>query len=279
MTPSQAAFQLSHVWRDVCPNEAPYPIDARQIAEDMLGITVLGDDQLGDDFEAALFVRPKGKRIIYNQNIRQDGRKNFSIAHEIGHSSLHAGRDEFRCSIKDLTDMAPHPQNIEQEANLFAATLLMPADDFRQQMCDRPFTLAALSELGDERYRTTGTAMCVRLLELSKRTPLVMIRVHDQHHTVIGWSRNDAMKYTAFWLERGQVVPTAVVFHDPDGRQVDSALWLKPDHSKRWTLIQSAVHMPYYGQILILLHAERLDEMQDFEEPDPTPPSLPSFRK
>ena len=60
--------------------------------------------------------------------------------------------------------MAPHPENLEQEANLFAATLLMPADDFWSQMQGQSPTLATLSRLADDRYQTSLTATCTRLI-------------------------------------------------------------------------------------------------------------------
>lgn len=278
MTPSQAAFQLSHVWRAACPNEDIFPVNATQIAE-MLNIKVLGDDELGDDFEAALFIRPKGKRIIYNGKIREEGRKNFSIAHEIGHSSLHAGREEFRCSIRDLTDMDPHPQNIEQEANKFASTLLMPADDFREQMGSQDKTLANLSELANNRYHTSVTATCIRYLEMSQQSPLAMIRTRGNR--VLGWSRTDNMKYSGFWLHKNQEPPPHILTHDPFGAIVDSHCWLKKKHADKWELFQSAIMMPFYDQTLILLRATQKQSQLDSEslgELDPTPPSIPKWR-
>ena len=277
MTPSQAAFQLTHAWRSACPNDDPYPISATQIAE-MLNITVLGDDELGDEFEAALFIRPKGKRIIYNSRVREDGRKNFTIAHEIGHNSLHAGRDEFRCSIRDLTDMQPHPQNIEQEANKFAATLLMPTDDFREQMKTRDVSLAHLGDIANHRYCTTVTATCIRFLELSQQSPLAMVRTNGTR--VLGWSRTDKMKYSAFWLNRGQELHPDMLTHDPEGSIVDPRCWLKEKHADKWELFQSTIYMPYYDQTLILINAKQNHSQWDtenWEEPDPTPPNTPGW--
>ena len=50
-------------------------------------------------------------------------------------------------------------------------------------------------------------------------------------------------------------------------------------NAERWKLFQSAINMPYYEQTLILIHAERTEEYsEDWEDPDPTPPSIPNFK-
>lgn len=100
-------MQLYNTWRTTRPPEAVFPVDCRAIATE-LGIKVHGDD-LGDDFEAGLFIQPGVTAIVYNEKIREDGRKNFSIGHELGHFSLHKDRKEIRCSLADLTDIQPHP--------------------------------------------------------------------------------------------------------------------------------------------------------------------------
>lgn len=275
MKPARAAIQLTHLWRTICPDGEPFPVDCRLLATAM-NIKVYSEP-IDDNFEAQLRIRGKRRAIIYNENIREEGRKNFCISHEIGHHSCHSGRQEFFCSSKDLNDMAPHPQNIEQEANLFAATLLMPADDFRVQTRGKPATLSLLSSLADNRYKTSLTATCTRLLELSSMIPLGMVVVRDGR--VIRWARTEEMRWSGFGFQKEHKVPQDALFHDRDGRPVDSNLWLNANNADRWELMQSAVYMPYYDQTLVLIHAERKEVFgDDLEEPDPTPPSMPSFR-
>ena len=67
-------------------------------------------------------------------------------------------------------------------------------------------------------------------------------------------------------------------FYNPEGERVESDVWLNEKNAPRWELTQSAIHMPYYDQTLVLVSAERSGERELIEEPDPTPPSLPSFR-
>jgi hypothetical protein len=241
-----------------------------------LNIKVHGEP-IDDNFEAQLRIRGKHRAIIYNENIREEGRKNFCISHEIGHHSCHSDQKEFLCTSKDLNDMAPHPQNIEQEANLFAATLLMPIDDFREQTRGKPATLSLLSDLAENRYKTSLTATCTRLLELSPTIPLGMVIVRGLK--VVRWMRTEEMRWSGFGFRKGHTMSEDAVFHDKNGRPVDSRHWLNAKNAARWALVQSAVYMPYYDQTLILIHAERKEVLDDdWEEPDPTPPNIPSFR-
>lgn len=274
MKPIRAANQLTKIWRQICPDGKPYPVDCRLLAE-ALDVKVHGEP-LDDRFEAALFIRGDTRAIIYNENIREDGRKNFCISHELGHHSCHSRDEKYFCTTADLLDTAPHDKSVEHEANQFAANLLMPADDFREQVSGMPATLANVSRLANDRYDTTLTAACTRLLELSQRRPLGMAIVHG--NTVLRWMKTDEMKWSGFSFKRGHRLPVASIDHNPEGEEVEADVWLSEKNAARWSLLQSAVYMPYYERTLVLIEAERADADEELEEPDPTPPSMPSFR-
>lgn len=275
MKPIKAAIQLTQVWRIICPDGKPYPVNCRAIAE-ALNIKVHGEP-INDNFEAQLRIRGKRRAIIYNDNIREEGRKNFCISHEIGHHSCHSDQKEFFCSSKDLNDMAPHPQNIEQEANLFAATLLMPADDFREQISGKKPTLSLLSNLADFRYETSLTATCMRLLDLSPQNPFGMAIIRNGR--IVRWARTEEMRWTGFGFQKNHKVPSEASFADKKGQPVDSRLWLNANNANRWDLFQSSVFMPYYDQTLVLIEAERKEASgDDWDVPDTTPSSLPNFK-
>jgi Zn-dependent peptidase ImmA (M78 family) len=269
--PIPAAIQLTKFWRTICPPDEVYPVDSRKLAE-ALGIKVHGA-AIDDDFEAQLRISGDFRAIIYNENIREEGRKNFSIAHELGHHSCHGL--ESSCSSNNLNDMDSQPNNIEQEANLFAATLLMPIDDFRVQVQGRDPTLTFIRTLADERYKTTLTATCRRLIDLSptRYYGMVFVRGNRIHR----WARTENMRYTGFGFPKGHEIPI-VVNHNPDGEEVESSVWLNEKNAPKWILTQSSIHMPNYGETLVLIKAERSEEFDELEEPDPTPPSIPSFR-
>ena len=275
MKPVKAAIQLAKFWREICPNSQHYPVDCRMLAE-ALGIQVHGE-AIDDNFEAQLRVRGKHRVIIYNENIREEGRKNFCIAHEIGHHSCHSNQEELSCTYTDLNDMDTNSHNIEQEANVFAANLLMPADDFRSQTRGKTATLSLVSDLAQDRYKTSLTATCLRLIELSPTIPLGMAVVRNRK--IVWWVKTDEMRWSGFGFKKGHTVSEKAIFDDEVGQPVDSRLWLNEKNADRWELIQSAVYMPYYEQTLVLIHAEQTGEYsKDWEEPDPIPPSIPNFK-
>jgi hypothetical protein len=56
-------------------------------------------------------------------------RKTFTLAHELGHFLLHPKEERYRFDVVDYSK----PESIaETEANYFAASLLMPADDLKR---------------------------------------------------------------------------------------------------------------------------------------------------
>lgn len=76
MMPGEAAIQLVHVWRSISESDSPYPVDCRLLAE-CLEVKV-HEEAIDDQFEAMLAIRGKTRVIIYNENIREKGRKNFA---------------------------------------------------------------------------------------------------------------------------------------------------------------------------------------------------------
>lgn len=66
--------------------------------------------------------------VIVEDNKESWARKNFSLAHELGHIILHGNEDSY-------VDKSRTEQNeIESEANNFAAAFLLPAEPFKKDM-------------------------------------------------------------------------------------------------------------------------------------------------
>ncbi len=68
--------------------------------------------------------------IMVNGSIDNNGRKNFTIAHELGHYLLdhHLTQNSFYCNNDEISESRIWSDPIEQEANYFATCLLMPAE-------------------------------------------------------------------------------------------------------------------------------------------------------
>jgi Zn-dependent peptidase ImmA (M78 family) len=103
-----------------------------------------------DSFEGLMY-RPDSKRrswiVSVNSKIIYLPRRNFTLAHEIGHFVAHRDlRERFECGFDAINDFDVEP--LEKEANEFAAQLLMPPDIVRS-FDDRPFTSKSVTELSE----------------------------------------------------------------------------------------------------------------------------------
>ena len=80
--------------------------------------------------------------IMVNKNIGNEGRRNFTIAHELGHYFLkHRLKiNAFYCLDNEILEDNTLQDNIENEANYFATCLLMPEDKitkaFKAMLCN-----------------------------------------------------------------------------------------------------------------------------------------------
>ena len=148
---------------------------------------ILGEDLPG--FEGALVAnadRTKWK-IIYNSGVRSKGRIRFTLAHEFGHYLLHRERQNaFNCSQRDMEEWDAEGREIENEADVFGSYLLMPLDDFRQQVGKEPISFDLLSHLAD-RYGVSMTAAALKWIEIAERRA-VLIAVRDDH---LLWARSN----------------------------------------------------------------------------------------
>jgi len=71
--------------------------------------------------------------IMVNQSIGNVGRRNFTIAHELGHYYLEhiLQNASFYCSEDDIAEESHAADGVEREANHFASCLLIPEDKIR----------------------------------------------------------------------------------------------------------------------------------------------------
>ena len=163
-----------------------FPVKVGQLAKDY-SLQRFPDDPVtlvkGDNlprFDGALYRAPahkKGWGIIYNKAVRSRGRINFTLAHEFGHYLLHRQDhpNGIECSQQDMVRWDSEYRQIEQQANVFAATLLMPLDDFRRQI--EPRVKPTLDDVGEcaERYRVSLTAATLRWLEYTERRSVLVL--------------------------------------------------------------------------------------------------------
>lgn len=168
-----------------------FPIDAKSIVEKR-GIVCAESDFKGINFDGALR-RQNGKAlIVINSSILYPGRKNFTIAHELGHFEI-KGHDEpeYRCSFKNI-HVFKSEKEYEYEANRFAAELLMPEEKIQEIMKRNPFNLETV-KLISENFATSITSAALRAAKLTRDSCAMVVSANNQ----VLWSQKSAnFRYT-----------------------------------------------------------------------------------
>ena len=144
------------------------PVPVNQVAA-YLGITV-ELAELGEDCSGVL-VRNEGRAVIGVNQDHHPNRRRFSIAHEIAHFVLHKGDTYidkgYLVHFRDRESGSGTKQE-EMAANAFAAALLMPAKQVREDFKQQPFDLtedAGLERLA-RKFKVSLQAMTYRLMNL-----------------------------------------------------------------------------------------------------------------
>lgn len=139
-TPSTAAIKLSH-WLDAAASTGlkRFPVDVAQLALNV-GAQLCWRDTIFTvkpanipGFEGGLFhVENKGWALLYNEQMNSQERIRFTQAHELGHYLVHRlAQQKFECSQADMLHWGQDQREIEGQADEFAASLLMPLNQFR----------------------------------------------------------------------------------------------------------------------------------------------------
>lgn len=211
-SPKATARDISTVLNTVLGTER-FPVDveavAKEISRQRFPDSPITQITAGDlpEFDGALASnRARSKwQIIYNNAISSAGRIRFTLAHEFGHYLLHRHlRDEFACSQTGMNDWEAEDNDIEQAADVFASTLLMPYDDFARQVLDQPPSFELIRHC-KERYGVSMTAAALKWVE-SAPERAVVLAVRDDH---VLWARANeaAFRSGVFLATRKKTIP------------------------------------------------------------------------
>jgi Zn-dependent peptidase ImmA (M78 family) len=151
------------------------PVAVDDIAKQM-GVTLL-EEPLGQGVSGILYRQDQAPSVIAVNSAHGAVRRRFSIAHEIGHLELHAGRPIIvdhlvrgRVNLRDERSSLATSRE-EVEANGFAAALLMPADWISADLEERLGEPAGkTAEVLARRYDVSTQAMEWRLVNLGYRS-------------------------------------------------------------------------------------------------------------
>lgn len=119
--------------------------------------------------------------IRVRAGINNTGRRRFIVAHELGHFHLHK-RQSYTDTHRELSTY--RTGNIETEANVFAAELLMPGFLFKPRIEGRDPSHALLQGLATE-FSTSHLATIIQFITYT-REPCALVVSKD---AVVQWSR------------------------------------------------------------------------------------------
>jgi hypothetical protein len=129
-------------------------------------------------FEGALVPNEsKQWAIFYDTGHTSKGRVNFTQAHELGHylAHRHLSGEAFYCSRRDMWAWNSEYGRMEAEANSFAAFVLMPPEDFRDQTREFSKPTLAQFEALRERYEVSLTAVVLNWLKTTPRRAMLVV--------------------------------------------------------------------------------------------------------
>ncbi len=132
-----------------------FPLSFQKLGEylkDKYNLNFIGIKDFSDETSGTTVVVNDVPTIAFNKN-HAWYRRRFTIAHEIGHYMMKTGRENIELAL-DSTDP------MEIEANEFAAELLMPLKQFKED-CKKG--IKSIDEIADK-YRVSKEAASWRLL-------------------------------------------------------------------------------------------------------------------
>lgn len=213
--------------------------------------------------------------IMYATDIPSRGFQRFSISHELGHYFIEGHPEALLAtgvhqSCAGFVSGDPY----EQEADHFAAALLMPELAFKKAIADHDAGLGCVEALR-QACETSLTATAIRYSALTSDGVAVICSTGD----AIDWCfMSDGLKQAKglSWLRKGTPLPAGTVTSSfnarpenvrtgqrdvGDGRLND---WLGGERSYRVT--EEAVGLGQYGRTLTILTCQNLSLRSEAEE-------------
>jgi hypothetical protein len=185
-SPTKWAFELTHVLNAFSPKNERFPVDVKMFAREFSHhkypddpISMIKGANL-PTFDGGLFKAPSNKKgwgIIYNDSIQSVGRINYTLAHEFGHYLLHrlALPNGIQCGENDFVRWDSAYGQIEHQANVFASNLLMPLDDYKQQISPKSKIDIEMLSICAERYGVSFMAATLRWVNYTEKNALIVV--------------------------------------------------------------------------------------------------------
>jgi len=223
-----------------------------------------------DKFDGALLRiagLPRGT-VVLNKNIREHGRKLFTLAHEIGHYLLPDQQEQAGpCGRNDIEQWSERMPVPELQANRFAAEILMPEAKLGDAVSQEPDY--DLVEGIAEKSGTTLTAAMYRYVELSS---FRIAMVWSTSGRSIWYKASEEFGRA---IELGPLNPATYAYdcfqnqHVPQRLEAVAAeAWLYSSNLReKAKILEQSLYLPFYKSVLSLLYLkDRVEERDEFDE-------------
>ncbi|MBA3631851.1 MAG: ImmA/IrrE family metallo-endopeptidase [Acidobacteria bacterium] len=207
-----------------------------------------------ENLEGALVFRvDRAKGIIsINKNIREIGRRNFTICHEIAHFVL-PSHGSVKCKSKEIESWSNRINLQEIEANRFASELLLPKNEI-YQIINNKVSIETAKAIA-KNFNTSLTATLLKCSEVTDESCAVIWSIDGR----IEWVKknenfnffipkkdldNDSVAYQLFKdnsNQEGEKAVYAETWVSDDNLQSDLQIW------------EESISMPNYNGVLTLL--------------------------
>ncbi len=241
----------------------------------MLGIHYVEEQLAGLDGYLILDTANGASLICVNNRIIEQGRKNFTVAHELGHfcmDGLH--KKAFYCSSEVIESFKTTLDSVEGRANEFASELLMPRNIYHPLVKKLEPGWDAIKELAGL-SKTSLTATAIRFVDLSDFACCLVVSCAGK----IKWFHKSDEFRPHVQMDSRLVSKGTVAFDIFQGcapadsfEDVKACDWLtgKGVH-KHTEILEWSLPLNSYGHVLTLLYDEEGIagwEEDDYEEDD-----------
>lgn len=199
-------------------------------------------------------VRKRDKSIITINSDDSAPRQRFSLGHELGHHELHKRLNQvFACTPDDMEDYRASDE--ERQANLFAASLLMPRQMFLRVLGEQEPSIANTRRLARE-FGTSLTATAIRLVQVTdERAALVCSSPGGILWAITNKQFDFAIDRRPLGLSKYSYAYD--VLHGKSAQETPSEIegdtWLHFDLNSNLALYESAVQLGSHGTAISVL--------------------------
>jgi hypothetical protein len=221
-----------------------------------IGIEIRDVESYG--FDGAL-VCAEGKPIgviAINENIRESGRKRFTVAHEIGHYILPGhGQVDCICNSNDVESWSKELPDEEIAANRFASELLMPADRIARIVSNKSATIKVSQQITRE-YGVSLTAAAVKCVDLTSENCALAV----SEKGIIKWCRPgpEFQHYISANRRVSDESWASRLFSGSEERELDGAVpaecWISGYKARQVDKVwEDSILLPFYDRVLSII--------------------------